>query len=501
MEPILPYREFIESPQNMRLGESVETTGRRRAFLEGKIQQYTPNINNRSYPREVWEAMLMEDVQDPNSFPSRLGRGEIVGGLGHPKDMIFEPTQIAVVLREQVLQEDGVYGRHEILGTPVGNVVRTLYESGVNLGVSSRGRGPHKEEGTSIIVTAPFFLEGYDVVVEPSVRTARPMYRLQESVEKDPVHNYYSLVMGRLADPNILMEEVQLYDKYRQHLYGERSSGKFFEELTKALMDRTGQPIRTKTVIEVPNQQANPNMEKDPNRLQEQVTHLTTETSRLQEENNRLKTAEQTRLQEATNTELTSLREQVQKLTQRNTKLEEDGAAVARDLEIAKDVIDDVVKELDASKSTITEQAAQLEAAGKLYEQQQARLNESTGKTLGGRAKMLVAKFPEGARPTAAKMLEKANSFEEQNELFESLSHLMKGAGIKDPTLPNRHQEEIAADGSVIPGKDEEGESGKIPAPEGTVKSEARKRSLHESRAGLNPLTRRMLEANDLRAH
>jgi hypothetical protein len=63
------------------------------------------------------------------------------------------------------------YGKMKILPTPMGNLVRTLLESGVKLGVSSRGSGNVNEANGHV---SDFEIVTVDVVAQPSAPNAYP---------------------------------------------------------------------------------------------------------------------------------------------------------------------------------------------------------------------------------------------------------------------------------------------------------------------------------------
>jgi hypothetical protein len=64
------------------------------------------------------------------------------------------------------------YGKLKILPTPMGQLVKTMLESGVKLGVSSRGSGNVKEDGSSEV--SEFEIVTVDVVAQPSAPGAYP---------------------------------------------------------------------------------------------------------------------------------------------------------------------------------------------------------------------------------------------------------------------------------------------------------------------------------------
>jgi|TARA_B110000027_G_C15884969_1_gene197145 hypothetical protein len=67
---------------------------------------------------------------------------------------------------------DNGYGKLKILPTPMGNLVKTMLESGVKLGVSSRGSGNVAEDGSNTV--SDFEIITVDVVAQPSAPGAYP---------------------------------------------------------------------------------------------------------------------------------------------------------------------------------------------------------------------------------------------------------------------------------------------------------------------------------------
>ena len=61
-----------------------------------------------------------------------------------------------------------VMGKVQVLNTPSGNILRSLVESGVKLGISSRGMGSVSESAGNTVVEDDFQLICFDFVSEPS---------------------------------------------------------------------------------------------------------------------------------------------------------------------------------------------------------------------------------------------------------------------------------------------------------------------------------------------
>jgi hypothetical protein len=64
------------------------------------------------------------------------------------------------------------YGKLKLLPTPMGQLVQTMLESGVKLGVSSRGSGNVAEDGSGKV--SDFEIITVDIVAQPSAPGAYP---------------------------------------------------------------------------------------------------------------------------------------------------------------------------------------------------------------------------------------------------------------------------------------------------------------------------------------
>ena len=63
-------------------------------------------------------------------------------------------------------------GKMKILNTPAGQIARQLVDGGVQLGISSRGLGSTRQEGSTTMVEDDFQLLCFDLVSEPSTTGA-----------------------------------------------------------------------------------------------------------------------------------------------------------------------------------------------------------------------------------------------------------------------------------------------------------------------------------------
>ena len=94
------------------------------------------------------------------------------GELDHPEDSVINLKNVSHLVTEIWWDKDAVMGKIQVLNTPSGQVLRELVNSGVKLGISSRGLGSVKESAGETIVEDDFQLICFDFVSEPSTTGA-----------------------------------------------------------------------------------------------------------------------------------------------------------------------------------------------------------------------------------------------------------------------------------------------------------------------------------------
>ena len=132
-------------------------------FMQSDIK----NQNGRIYPFSV----LQKQVKEFNNNFVKQDRA--LGELGHPSGPTVNLDRVSHVITE--LQEDGknFVGKAKIIDTPNGKIVKNLLESGVRLGVSSRGLGSVKTNKNGVNeVQDDFVLSTVDIVSDPSAPDA-----------------------------------------------------------------------------------------------------------------------------------------------------------------------------------------------------------------------------------------------------------------------------------------------------------------------------------------
>jgi hypothetical protein len=133
-----------------------------KVVMKGILQKSdTLNQNGRIYPRNILE----REVRNYQKF---IIENRALGELDHPDSSVVNLKNVSHIVREAHIEGDVVYGSVEILDTPSGKILQSLVESGVKLGISSRGVGTTKKQDDYQIVQDDFQLICWDFVSEPS---------------------------------------------------------------------------------------------------------------------------------------------------------------------------------------------------------------------------------------------------------------------------------------------------------------------------------------------
>ena len=135
-------------------------------YLKGIcIQGGVKNANQRIYPvSEIGNAVkTLKDQID--------GGYSVLGEVDHPDDLKVNLDRVSHMITDMWMDGPNGFGKMKILPTPMGNLVKTMLQSGVKLGVSSRGAGEVNESTGEV---NGFEIITVDVVAQPSAPGAYP---------------------------------------------------------------------------------------------------------------------------------------------------------------------------------------------------------------------------------------------------------------------------------------------------------------------------------------
>jgi hypothetical protein len=158
-------REHLSFDQAQAIVESDDKEGKN-LYLKGiAIQGGIRNQNQRVYPvREIDLAVNTLNDQIKNGY-------SVLGEVDHPDDLKVNLDRVSHMITQMWMDGPNGYGKMKVLPTPMGQLVRTMLESGVKLGVSSRGSG-NVNEGSGEV--SDFEIITVDIVAQPSAPGAYP---------------------------------------------------------------------------------------------------------------------------------------------------------------------------------------------------------------------------------------------------------------------------------------------------------------------------------------
>jgi len=151
---------------NIEVLEESDVSGGKNLYLKGIcIEGDKRNANDRIYPRhEILKAVetINEQIRNGNS---------VLGEVDHPDDLKINLDRVCHTVDGMWMDGHAGCGKLKILPTPMGNLIKTLLQSGVKLGVSSRGSG-NVDDRTGHV--SDFEIVTIDVVAQPSAPNAYP---------------------------------------------------------------------------------------------------------------------------------------------------------------------------------------------------------------------------------------------------------------------------------------------------------------------------------------
>jgi hypothetical protein len=144
------------------LSEATEG-GKKNYFIEGIFMQGNlKNRNGRIYPSQTLE----KEMKRYNESFIKTKRA--LGELNHPQGPAINADRVSHLITDMRRDGDNFVGKAKILGTPMGEIVKTFIDEGVKIGVSTRGLGSVKPVNGIMEVQDDFYLATVDIVTDPS---------------------------------------------------------------------------------------------------------------------------------------------------------------------------------------------------------------------------------------------------------------------------------------------------------------------------------------------
>jgi hypothetical protein len=201
------------------LTESSED-GKKSYYIEGIFMQGDiKNRNGRVYPSKILESEMKRYNTD------YIKTSRALGELGHPDGPAINGDRVSHLITSMYREGNDFYGKAKILGTPMGQIVKTFIDEGVKIGVSTRGLGSVKQGVDGIMeVQNDFHLATVDIVTDPSAPKAF-VNGIMENVEY-----YYDIASGNWRAQQV----IESIEKEAKKQY--TKTVKTIDEITAARM-------------------------------------------------------------------------------------------------------------------------------------------------------------------------------------------------------------------------------------------------------------------------
>ena len=188
-------REHLTFDQANMVVESTENpNGGKDLYMKGIcIQGGVRNANQRVYPvNEIGRAVKTLNDQISGGY-------SVLGEVDHPEGLNINLDRVSHMITDMWMDGPNGYGKMKILPTPMGQLVKTMLEAGVKLGVSSRGSGNVSEDGGNEV--SDFEIITVDVVAQPSAPGAYPTPIYEHLMNARGGMQAYELAQATRQDP------------------------------------------------------------------------------------------------------------------------------------------------------------------------------------------------------------------------------------------------------------------------------------------------------------
>ena len=202
--------------------------GKKNYFIEGIFMQGDiKNRNGRIYPSATLEGEMKRYQKDFIETKRALGE------LGHPDGPQINGDRVSHLITDMRRDGNDFYGKAKILSTPMGEIVKSLLDEGVKIGVSTRGLGSVKAGRDGVMeVQKDFHLATVDIVTDPSAPNAF-VNGIMENVEY-----YYDIASGNWRAQEVIeniQEEVEKKVNRVVRTIDEAAATRMFETFIRTL--------------------------------------------------------------------------------------------------------------------------------------------------------------------------------------------------------------------------------------------------------------------------
>lgn len=214
--------------QSVEVITEAKEDGKKNYFIEGIFMQGDiKNRNGRIYPSTTLETEMGRYQKEFIETKRALGE------LGHPDGPQINGDRVSHLITEMKRDGNDFYGKAKILSTPMGEIVKSLLDEGVKIGVSTRGLGSVKAGRDGVMeVQKDFHLSTVDIVTDPSAPNAF-VNGIMENVEY-----YYDIASGNWKANQVIQEIQEEVEKKINRVVrtiDEETATRMFQTFVKSL--------------------------------------------------------------------------------------------------------------------------------------------------------------------------------------------------------------------------------------------------------------------------
>lgn len=138
------------------------------------------NNNDMKLDRELFEKLIKSE-----EYKDAMAHRYYIGFLGHPEDPNCQDFKDACIVMTsmEIKDNDEIFGTFDLIDTPVGKVVKSFIDAGVQFGISIRGAGDVDADGN--VDPDTFIFRGFDLVAFPAYNDAVPEF-IEIAAASDP---------------------------------------------------------------------------------------------------------------------------------------------------------------------------------------------------------------------------------------------------------------------------------------------------------------------------
>jgi hypothetical protein len=171
------------------LSEAVKCPSKN-LIVSGVVQRAeAKNQNGRVYPKDVLKREVDKYIKGP------IAENRALGELDHPESSVINLKNTCHNILDLWWDDDDLMGKIEVLPTPSGNILKSLFLNNITVGISSRGMGSVQSLGEGTVeVQDDFELLCWDFVSTPSTYGAfmKPIGLTEGLIKEGKTNKTYS---------------------------------------------------------------------------------------------------------------------------------------------------------------------------------------------------------------------------------------------------------------------------------------------------------------------